>query len=162
LWTERLTKTATTVTAVDAAPETLALNRTRVGCANVRYIEADLFQWQPDRQYDVVFFSFWLSHVPPERFDAFWSLVRYCLKPQGRVFFLDSRYQETSTATDHLLEGKDAVTVLRRLKDGQEYRIVKVFYEPDDLIARLRCLGWDMTVQTTPHYFVYGDGRPTR
>ena len=162
LWTKGLAKTATTVTAVDAASETLALNRTRVGSANVRYIKADLFQWQPDRQYDAVFFSFWLSHVPPERFEAFWNLVRSCLKPQGRVFFLDSRYQETSTAADRLLEGQDAVTVLRRLKDGREYRIVKVFYEPDDLIARLQRLGWDMTVQATPHYFLYGDGRPTQ
>jgi hypothetical protein len=29
----------------------------------------------PDRRYDVVFFGFWLSHVPLERFDAFWSMV---------------------------------------------------------------------------------------
>ena len=27
-------------------------------------------------RYDLVFMSFWLSHVPPARFDAFWTMVR--------------------------------------------------------------------------------------
>ena len=126
-WTERLALYAARVTAVDAAPEVLAINRSKLGAA-IRYVEADLFEWQPDRQYDVAFFSFWLSHVPPERFNAFWGMVRACLKPDGRVFFLDSRYEETSTAADHRLEGEDATTTLRRLKDGREFRVVKVFY----------------------------------
>ncbi len=161
-WTERLAQYATSLTAVDASPETLVINRGKMGDAVVRYIEADLFDWQPDRQYDVVFFSFWLSHVPPERFDAFWQLVRACLKPGGRVFFLDSRYEETSTAADHRLEGEDATTILRRLNDGREFRVVKVFYRPGDLSARLAALGWEVAVQATPNYFLYGTGTPAQ
>jgi len=161
-WTERLARYADSLTAVDASPETLAINRAKLGDAPVRYEVADLFQWQPDRQYDVVFFSFWLSHVPPERFDVFWQMVRACLKPGGRVFFLDSRYEETSTAADHRLEGEDATSTLRRLKDGREFRVVKVFYRPDDLAGRLKALGWNMDVQTTPHYFLYGAGTVTQ
>jgi len=45
----------------------------------VRFIQADLFAWRPDRRYDVVFMGFWLSHVPAERFASFWSLVADCL-----------------------------------------------------------------------------------
>lgn len=161
-WTQRLAQYAASVTAVDASPESLAINRGKLGDTPVRYVEADLFDWQPDRQYDVVFFSFWLSHVPPEQFDAFWGLVRACLKPQGRVFFLDSRYEETSTAADHRLEGQDATTTLRRLNDGREFRIVKVFYRPDDLAARLTALGWNVEMRTTPSYFLYGAGILTK
>ena len=161
-WTGRLARYAASLTAVDASPETLAVNKGKLGDAPVRYIKADLFDWQPDRQYDVVFFSFWLSHVPPERFDAFWRLVRSCLKPNGRVFFLDSRYEGTSTAADHHLEGEDATTTQRRLNDGREFRVVKVFYRPDELAARLATLGWDVAVQTTPTYFLYGTGTPAR
>jgi demethylmenaquinone methyltransferase/2-methoxy-6-polyprenyl-1,4-benzoquinol methylase len=161
-WTGRLARYAASVTAVDAAPETLAINRGKLGDAPVRYVEADLFDWQPARRYDVVFFSFWLSHVPPERFDAFWTLVRACLKPQGRVFFLDSRYEETSTAADHRLEAEDATTTRRRLNDGREFRIVKVFYRPDALAARLAARGWDAAVRTTPNYFLYGMGTVAR
>ena len=161
-WTERLARYAASVTAVDASPETLAVNRAKLGDTPIRYIEADLFGWQPDRQYDAVFFSFWLSHVPPERFDAFWGMVRACLKPGGRVFFVDSRYEETSTAADHRLEGEDATTTLRRLNDGREFRIVKVFYRPDELAARLSALGWAVEAQTTATYFLYGAGTLAR
>lgn len=161
-WTQRLAYYATSMTVVDASPETLAVNRRKMGDAAVRYVEADLFEWQPDRQYDVVFFSFWLSHVSPERFEAFWGMVRACLKPGGRVFLLDSRYEETSTAADHRLEGEDATTALRRLKDGREFRIVKVFYRSDELAARLAALGWAVEVQTTANYFLHGAGTVAR
>src|SRR5205814_8227132 len=90
LWTQRLAGYATHVTAVDSSDKMLALNRARVGEAKVDHLRADIFSWRPDRQYDVVFFGFWLSHVPPERFDSFWDLVRACLRPEGRVFFVDS------------------------------------------------------------------------
>lgn len=70
-WTERLLRSATTVTAVDASPEMLARARARVGSAPVRFIEADLFTWRPDRRYDSIFFGFWLSHVPEEHFTSF-------------------------------------------------------------------------------------------
>jgi len=81
VWTDQLLRHASDVTAVDASPEMLAIAAARVGDQRVRFIEADLFTWQPDRRYDVVFFGFWLSHVPAERFAAFWSLVAACLKP---------------------------------------------------------------------------------
>src|ERR1700693_6032707 len=63
-WTPELLTHADTLTAVDASPEMLALARQRVPAGGVRFIEADLFSWRPDRRYDVVFFGFWLSHVP--------------------------------------------------------------------------------------------------
>src|SRR5690348_4261353 len=67
-WTAQLLVHADRVTAVDAAPEMLARARARVGDdPRVDFVEADIFGWRPDRRYDVVFFGFWLSHVPPER-----------------------------------------------------------------------------------------------
>lgn len=79
-WTGVLAGYATSVTAVDAAPEMLAAAAANVASDRVRFLDADLFGWSPDRRYDVVFFGFWLSHVPPERFASFWSLVADCLK----------------------------------------------------------------------------------
>jgi 2-polyprenyl-3-methyl-5-hydroxy-6-metoxy-1,4-benzoquinol methylase len=161
LWTQQLVRHAGRVTAVDAAAEVIAINRQRLGPdAPVEYVQADLFSWRPSRQYDVVFFSFWLSHVPPERFDAFWDLVRSALKPGGRVFFVDSLYIESSTARDHRLEGDDATAVTRRLNGGETFRIVKVFYRPAELEARLKARGWEIAVEATPNYFLYGLGSP--
>jgi ubiquinone/menaquinone biosynthesis C-methylase UbiE len=66
VWTGQLFRYATDVTAVDASPEMLDIAAARVGDERVRFVQADLFTWTPDRRYDVVFFGFWLSHVPLE------------------------------------------------------------------------------------------------
>ena len=71
LFTRHLAPRADHVTAIDAAPEVIAINRRRVAAPNVCYVEADLFEWQPPQQYDCVSMSFWLSHVPPARFASF-------------------------------------------------------------------------------------------
>ena len=157
LWTQRLAPTARSVTAVDSSPEVHAINQERLGGAPVRYVVADLFRWQPDRQYDTIFFSFWLSHIPPERLESFWSIVHAALAPGGRVFFVDALYEETSTAKNHQLEGPDAHAVTRRLNDGQEYRIIKVFYRPEMLTERLTAWGWRVRIERTHTYFYYGE-----
>lgn len=69
-WTQRLASTAQRLTVIDSSPETLDLNRNRVGRPDVDDVAADLFAWQPRRTYDNVFFSLWLSHVPRSRFKS--------------------------------------------------------------------------------------------
>ncbi|HET8978540.1 MAG TPA: class I SAM-dependent methyltransferase [Solirubrobacteraceae bacterium] len=163
LWTRRLADYATHVTAVDAAPEVLAINRARVGDPTVTYIEADLFAWQPEPgAYDACVFTFWLSHVPPDRFAPFWDRVGRALKPGGRVFFIDSARTEASTAADHRLPAEDETTMTRRLDDGREFQIIKRFYDPETLSAELATLGWECEVDTTGEFFIYGTatGRP--
>jgi demethylmenaquinone methyltransferase/2-methoxy-6-polyprenyl-1,4-benzoquinol methylase len=159
IWSERLLPFASHLTAVDGSPEMLALNAARLHSPRVRYVAADLFQWQPTGQFDVVFFSFWLSHVPPEHFTAFWQLVHSCLAPGGRVFLVDSRHEQTSTAADHRLPPPGATVLNRRLNDGREFQIYKVFYHPQELGERLRELGWRFDIRQTDHYFIYGSGQ---
>ncbi len=158
IWTERLSRHADDLTAVDASPEMLTLNRQRVSSEKVSYIEADLFEWEPSRQFDVAFFSFWLSHVPPERFDEFWALIRRALRPDGRFFLVDSLHEPTSTAADHRLPERTATTSIRRLNDGREFEIYKVFYDPSQLQARLERMGWSAVVARTSNYFLYAHG----
>ncbi len=155
-WTEQLVRWADELTAVDASAEVLALNAARVADPKVRRVQADLFAWTPDGGYDVVFFSFWLSHVPPERFDAFWTMVRGALNPGGRVFFVDSLRTELSTANDHVLPAEDDVVAERKLNDGSRYSIYKIFYDPARLQARLEDLGWRAAVSSTESLFLYG------
>ena len=161
VWTGQLLRYATDVTAVDASPEILAIAATRVGRERVRFIQADLFTWKPDRRYDVVFIGFWLSHVPAERFESFCSLVADCLKPEGRVFFADDAYR----TPDELIEGPLSSTIRRQVPDGTAYRLVKVPHQPADLARRLRQLGWVIKVTATAGPFYWGAGsrgkRPT-
>jgi demethylmenaquinone methyltransferase/2-methoxy-6-polyprenyl-1,4-benzoquinol methylase len=102
----------------------------------------------------VVFIGFWLSHVPAERFESFWSLVAGCLKPDGRVFFADDAYR----TPDELVEGHLSATIRRQVPDGTAYRLVKVPHQPADLEGRLRQLGWDIKVNATAGPFYWGAG----
>lgn len=156
-WTERLARTADRLTVVDSSPEVLALNQERVGRSDVNYVVADLFEWQADSHYDVVFFSFWLSHVPRPRFGEFWLLLHSCLTPSGRAFLIDNRNDPLpeTTAKDPFVVKYDTDLHLRRLSDGSEYRVVKVMYEPGELQSLIEAEGWTAEIQAT-RWFIFG------
>ncbi|MEO8565937.1 MAG: class I SAM-dependent methyltransferase [Betaproteobacteria bacterium] len=157
LFTRLVAPRVARLTAVDASTEVIEINRARVGAGNVDYVQADLFAWRPAQRYDAIFFSFWLSHVPEQRFAEFWELVAASLAPCGAVYLIDSAFDPTSTAKDHVLPGREPGIVTRKLNDGREFRIVKVFYEPAALAAKLDALGWNAGLAQTSHYFIYGE-----
>jgi len=159
-WTQRLAAAADRLTVVDGSAEALALNRERVSRVDVQYEIADLFSWRPARRYDVVFFSFWLSHVPRPRFSAFWELVHSCLGPEGRVFLIDNRIDPLPGAQKdpYVVEYADDLQH-RRLSDGSLYRVVKVMYEPDELQALIEAEGWRAEIAGT-RWFIFGSAAP--
>lgn len=89
MWTQELLAVARHITALDGAPEMLATNQAKLNASRVRYQLADLFAWQPQTQYDLVFFAFWISHVPAERMPAFLEQAAAAVKPGGRIFLAD-------------------------------------------------------------------------
>ena len=159
-WTNELAERSASVTAIDSSPEVLSRNRDRVGNPSVEYVEADIFDWRPTRRYDSVFFSFWLSHVPPSRFEEFWSLVGRCVHPDGTVFFVDSRrhaeYRWPDGQSSQHASGSEDHRVPRELSDGRRFDIVKVFYRPEELLASLEKCGWEGAVSGTPEFFIWG------
>jgi SAM-dependent methyltransferase len=158
IWTERLLKTASSITAVDASSEMIAINRARINSERVKYIEADLFSWQPPRTYDGIFFGFWLSHVPLERLDTFLDMLAAALRPGGKIFFIDGRREPTGTAANHELPGEGEQLMIRKLNDGRAFEIVKNFYDPAVLAGRFAQHHLDVTVQETATFFQYGYG----
>lgn len=161
LWSEHLARHAEHLTAIDSSEEVIAINRQRLeGQGHVSYEQADIFSWQPPKRYDAIFFSFWLSHVPADCFDSFWQKVRLALKDDGRFFVVDSLYNHTTTANNHVLRGRDSAVQDRKLNDGRSYRIVKIYYEPEELAARLAALGWQSDLKRSADYFLYGSGGP--
>jgi SAM-dependent methyltransferase len=150
IWTRKLVRLADRVVAVDANAETLALNT-----SDAELECADIFGWEPPERFDLVFFSFWLSHVPEGEFDEFWSLVRAALVPGGRVFLVDSGAGDTAhTGTDQA-NGEET----RSLSDGRTFRIVKRRRRPDELAARVRPLGFELDLHETANgHFLYGGG----
>lgn len=110
---------------------------------------------EPDRAVDGLFMGFWLSHVPRERLLAFLELCRQWLKPGGRIAFIDSLADPASGAADHPTPTEDLAA--RRLDDGREFTIVKVFYTPNELASGLRDAGFDgAEITTTGRFFLLG------
>jgi demethylmenaquinone methyltransferase/2-methoxy-6-polyprenyl-1,4-benzoquinol methylase len=154
-WTRHLVRYADRVTAVDAVPEVLELNRAKLGTA-VDYVLADVFAWEPPRAFDVCFLGFWLSHVPSRRFEAFWQLVERALKPDGRVFLVDNANLGDPR---HMVSASGEV-VRRSLSDGREFDIVKRFWTPEALEQELATLGWQLSAGATANgNFVFASGR---
>jgi demethylmenaquinone methyltransferase/2-methoxy-6-polyprenyl-1,4-benzoquinol methylase len=94
-----------------------------------------------------------MSHVPRDRFAAFWQLVGDSLAEKGRVFFIDELDTERARGAETRV---DDDAVLRELEDGRQFRAVKVFYQPSELEAKLRTLGWNVEVRPTGPRFYWG------
>jgi demethylmenaquinone methyltransferase/2-methoxy-6-polyprenyl-1,4-benzoquinol methylase len=159
VWTRRLVPTADRVTALDASPEMLAVNRTAVNSPKVEYVVGDIFSWAAGKVFDAVVFGFWISHVPAERLDTFLAWLASSLRPGGIVFFVDGLREETSTAGDHVLPPEAEQVAVRKLNDGRSFRVVKTFYEPPELTSHFCQAGLEVEVRRTPTFFYYGIGR---
>ncbi len=107
---------------------------------------------------DALFAGFWLSHVERDRTAAFLELAGRWLAPGGRIALLDSLPDPRSGAVDHEPPAGDRS--VRRLADGREFTIVKVYRTPDEIAAALSAAGFvDVAVATTGRFFVMATGR---
>jgi SAM-dependent methyltransferase len=160
-WTRQLLEFDVQVTALDSSPEMIAINKEKIADdSRVRFVNTDVFSWELEKGFDVVLFGNWLSHIPPQRFESFWDLVGDASAPNGRVFFMDEakdawRHEVTLNET---FESHPSVPLVRRsLADGRSYRVVKIFWDPQELKARLRGMGWDVSVHSTGAFY-WGQG----
>lgn len=157
-WTLPLARLADRVTAVDGSPEMLQINQARVNGAKVEYRQADLFAWEPEQQYDGALVGFWLSHVPDDRLGPFLDKLRRAVRPGGKLFLVDSRREPLGTTPDQPLPEEDETITTRRLNDGREFHIVKIYYDPAELQTRLATHGFQAEVRTTDRFFLYATG----
>lgn len=138
MWTQELLAISKHITAVDGAPEMLAANKAKLNSPRVKYQQADLFSWQAQAQYDMVFFAFWVSHVPAERMPAFLQQAAAAVRPGGRIFLTDEPGggQQLSGPVEN---GQEQT---RTLHSGESFRIVKVYHPPSALQTQLAALGF--------------------
>ena len=134
---------ADALVATDASPEMLERNAAKRDDPRVRYEVVDAFILEPTHGYDAVFFGFFLSHVPPSRFDAFWDGVAGQLRAGGRAVFVD---EGRHGLWDESWIDEATGIVRRTLADGSSHRAVKVLWQPDALERRLSSLGWRASV----------------
>jgi demethylmenaquinone methyltransferase/2-methoxy-6-polyprenyl-1,4-benzoquinol methylase len=141
-WTQFIAPVAAEVMAVDAAPETLAIARSRFPAQQVTFLVGDAYALPTDLgKFDVAFAGFWFSHVPKAHRREFLCGVSACLRPGARVIFLDNLYVEGSSSpiSDSDQEGNSFQT--RRLADGSVHQVLKNFPTEGELLECLIGLG---------------------
>jgi demethylmenaquinone methyltransferase/2-methoxy-6-polyprenyl-1,4-benzoquinol methylase len=93
--------------------------------------------------------------VPRDRLDAFLALARRWLRPGGIFAFIDSLLDPQSIAEDHPAPADDVS--VRRLDDGREFTVVKVYYDPVGIEQALARAGFEgARVTSTGRFFLTG------
>jgi demethylmenaquinone methyltransferase/2-methoxy-6-polyprenyl-1,4-benzoquinol methylase len=157
LWTRELVKIGRAVTAIDASPEMIEINRRRVADARVTYQHVDLFAWEPAGDYDFLFAAFWLSHVPPDLLDNFLETIRRAVRHGGRIFIVD----QCNDIRDDVQGDKEGIFQRRSVGDGRTFTIVKVYYHPMLLAKKLAAYGFEATARRAGESFftIFGQRR---
>ena len=105
-----------------------------------------------------MFFGFFLSHVPEERFEGFWEVVAAALAPGGHVLFVD----DGDRGPEELVYGPESSVIVRRL-EGADHRIVKMAHTSAGLAARLTQLGWSFEMRDHgPFFWGLGQRSPSK
>ena len=70
-WTRGLLDVCDSVLAIDSSREMLDLCRAKLGQSGIEYQLLNVFDYPSLGQFDLIFSTFWVSHVPPERQHSF-------------------------------------------------------------------------------------------
>lgn len=155
-WTERISKTATSIFATDINESVIEIARKRKK-ENITFAVADMYNFTPDKKYEGVFGGFIWSHILRQDLDSFLDKVKDFLKPSGTIVFIDGNAVEGTnhdikkiTETDEY--GNTYQT--RKLEDGTFHLILKNFPTKEFLIQKLSSIATDINFISFKYYWI--------
>lgn len=154
-WSPLLASKASELWLYDAAEAPLERARERLVAHGLRAHIHVRDAWAPPEgdPADALFAGFWLSHVERARTIAFLDVAGRWLRPGGRIALIDSLPDPRSGAVDH--PAPDADRAIRRLADGREFTIPKVYRTSAEIGTALTAAGFrDVAITTTGRFFV--------
>ncbi|HEY3011754.1 MAG TPA: class I SAM-dependent methyltransferase [Gemmatimonadales bacterium] len=139
-WTERVAQVARTITATDAAPETLDVARQKIyPPGRVRLEIGDAYApGEIAGHFTAAFGGFWWSHIPREKLSRFLAALHCRLGFGARVVFCDNRYVGGSSTPITRVDPAGNTYQRRCLESGEEYEVLKNFPAGGELDSTLR------------------------
>jgi ubiquinone/menaquinone biosynthesis C-methylase UbiE len=128
-WTRPVSAAATSIVAIDLAPETLAIARAQTDPdAPVEYRLGDAFDLAAiSGTFDAGLVAFWWSHVTLATLGEFLSGLHRRLGNGARVLVMDNRYVEGSNYPITRTDSAGNTYQRRTLDNGAEYEVLKNF-----------------------------------
>ena len=141
-WTRFIAPGASRMVAIDAAPETLEIAKTRVPAGEVEFVVGDAYALPAlHGTFDAAFAGFWFSHVPIDRRRAFLSGLDRVVERGSTIVLIDNRYVEGSSTPIGVRDVEGNTFQLRSLEDGSKHRVLKNFPTHDELEDAIAGLG---------------------
>ena len=153
-WTRFISPVASRVLAIDAAPETLRIARSRVPQPNVEFAVGDAYALPPrEPKFERGFAGFWFSHVPKARVREFLNGFHAALESGATVVLLDNLFVEGSSSPISGVDVDGNTYQARRLSDGSAHRVLKNFPSEDELLAVTEGLAVRVRYRTWQYYW---------
>ena len=155
-WTQFIARSAKSILAVDAAPETMAIARSRIPEGKVEFLVGDAYDLsRRAEKFDAAFAGFWFSHIPKQRRESFLAGLHASLKPGAKVVFLDNFYIEGSSSPISERDGDDNTYQTRKLADGSTHRVLKNFPSEQELNAMVARLSQSTAYKRWQYYWAF-------
>ena len=155
-WTQFIATAASSITALDINPQTLAIARDKpLPPQRVRFEVADVHALYPQYQsYSGAFAGFWWSHLKRSERRAFLQNLHRALTPGAVVVLLDNRYVEgSSTPVSHTDAGGNTYQQ-RALDDGSTHIVLKDFPTQAELLADIGADAMGVEYTALDYYWV--------
>ena len=111
-----------------------------------RFLHANVLQWVPDQEYDVVTSFGAFGHFVPRDQPALLDLIKRALKPGGRFVFVTGPRPTAAQATFWLAHGFNLAMRVRNAIVPPPFIMYYLTFTLDDALSRLREAGFEPTV----------------
>jgi demethylmenaquinone methyltransferase/2-methoxy-6-polyprenyl-1,4-benzoquinol methylase len=135
-WTQFIAPVASSILAIDSAPEMLRIAERRVEAGAVTFEVGDAYAL-PRRptEFTAALAGFWFSHVPLERQAEFLHGLNASLQPDAKVVLLDNLFVEGSSTAISERDAAGNTYQMRKLSDGSTHRVLKNFPTEAQLLS---------------------------
>ena len=134
-WSQYIARSAILLDGIDVNPPVIELAQTRHyadGC-RIRFFEDDAYQLDNVvDQYDAAFAGFWVSHIPKQNLDAFFSRLHRRLLPGAQVVMIDNRFVREHSTSVHRYDEYGNGYQVRQLNSGEQFEVLKNFPTSDE------------------------------
>jgi ubiquinone/menaquinone biosynthesis C-methylase UbiE len=133
-WTREISQSAESIVGVDINAATLEEARQKSYRCPVRFLIADFFSLPFERPlFTGLLATFVLSHVRREDQEELCDHVKRSLAPNTTAFFCENNQTTEMPGNLHWDNSRTNTYKLRKLENGEEFRILKNYYDESEL-----------------------------